>query len=179
VSAHDSVRRMLKQRLQEFRDFPEQGVLFQDLSGVYATPGLVGDLASMVVERYRGEFDHVAAIEARGFVLGTAVAQAARAPLVLVRKAGKLPGRVHSRSYQCEYAAATLQLQHDAIATGARVLLVDDVLATGGTLKAAAQLIEDCGGTIAGLAVLLELFKLKGRWLVDPYPLFSIHRPEG
>jgi adenine phosphoribosyltransferase len=176
--AHRRAAAEMERRLQTFAGFPAPGVLFRDLSPVYAAPELLRELTDVVVERYRDGFDYVAGVEARGFLLGMAVSWAAGVPLVLVRKAGKLPGAVHALSYESEYAAGTLEMQEDALPSDARVLLVDDVVATGETLKAAAQLIERSGAEISGLAVLLELRGLPGRSLLDPYPLFAVHEME-
>ena len=128
--------------MRAFVGFPQPGVVFQDLSDVYATPELLRELTDIIIARYSGEFDHVAGIESRGFLLGMAVSWAANVPLVLVRKAGKLPGAVHARTYESEYARGTLEVQKDAVPAHAHVLLVDDVVATGETLRAGAELIE-------------------------------------
>jgi adenine phosphoribosyltransferase len=175
-AAHERAATALEQRRRVFTDFPRPGIAFQDLSSVYAEPELMRELTELVVERYRGAFDHVAGVEARGFLLGMAVSWAAGVPLALVRKAGKLPGVVREQTYESEYAVDTLELQADALRAGARVLVVDDVIATGETLKAAAQLIESSGAEIGGLAVLLELTQLGGRALLDNYPLFAVHQ---
>jgi S-methyl-5-thioribose-1-phosphate isomerase/adenine phosphoribosyltransferase len=154
-------------------DFPDRGIRFYDLAPMYTRPRLVERLARAVVDEYRGRFDHVLAIEARGFPLGTAVAQQAEAALVLGRKPGKLPGAVRSARYACEYRADTLEVQTHAITPEARVLVVDDVLATGGTLGAAAQLVEGSGAQLSGFAVVLELDGLGGRDRLSPAPLFA------
>jgi adenine phosphoribosyltransferase len=158
-----------------FDGFPKPGVAFQDLSAVYSTPELLRELTNLVVEHYRGEFTHVAGVEARGFLFGMAVAWVSSAPLVLVRKAGKLPGPVHQRTYESEYAIETIESQDGVIDASARILLVDDVLATGETLKAAAGLIEGAGAEIGGMAVLLELAAQGGRTALGRYPLYAIH----
>ncbi|MEQ0562231.1 adenine phosphoribosyltransferase [Amycolatopsis sp. NEAU-NG30] len=160
--------------LRGYPDFPEPGVLFQDLGPVYADPGTLAGLASAVAARYDGAFDAVVAIEARGFVLGAAVAQHAAKPLVLARKPGKLPGELHSVAYALEYGEAVLQTQKDAFAPGARVLLVDDVLATGGTLAAAGRLVELGGGRVAGYAVVVTIAALGGTRRLAGIPGFSV-----
>ncbi|MEV6394803.1 S-methyl-5-thioribose-1-phosphate isomerase [Streptomyces sp. NPDC051907] len=154
-------------------DHPVEGVDFQDLMPVYAQPRLVDRLARAVVARFRGEFDHVAGIEARGFLLGTAVAQAAGLPFVPLRKPGKLPPPVHSVEYALEYGTDTMELAHSALPLGARVLIVDDVLATGGTAAAAVKLVEQCGAAAAGCAVILEIAALAGRDRLS-LPVFAV-----
>ncbi|MBN6038812.1 adenine phosphoribosyltransferase [Amycolatopsis sp. 195334CR] len=148
--------------LREFPDFPEPGVLFQDLSPVFADPVLLRRIARAVVTRFDGGFDVVLAIEARGFPLGALVAAESERPLVLARKPGKLPGPVHRVRYALEYGRTTLEIQRDALAAGARVLLVDDVLATGGTLVAAAELVHLAGAEATGCAVVVAIRGLGG-----------------
>jgi S-methyl-5-thioribose-1-phosphate isomerase/adenine phosphoribosyltransferase len=154
-------------------DFPKAGIEFFDLSAMYAQARLIQRLAEAIADQYRGRFDHVLALEARGLPLGTTVAQIAQAPLVVARKPGKLPGAVRSASYACEYRGDTLELQADALAPGDRVLVIDDVLATGRTLGAAAQLVGDSGAELSGFAVVLELDGLGGRSRLAPHPVFS------
>jgi S-methyl-5-thioribose-1-phosphate isomerase/adenine phosphoribosyltransferase len=154
-------------------DFPEPGISFFDLSPLYTQPQLVRRLARTIVDEYRDRFDHVLAIEARGFPLGTAVAQESSAALVLGRKPGKLPGRVRSARYDYEYATDALEVQTHAMGPDARVLVVDDVLATGGTLRAAAQLVAGSGARLAGFAVVLEIDGLNGRERLRPHALFA------
>jgi hypothetical protein len=160
-------------------DFPKAGVLFQDLNPVYAQPKLFGEVADAVATAYADEFDCVAVIEARGFLLGTAVAQLVGVPLVPIRKAGKLPGPVNTRGYGLEYASDVLELQHGVLNADDRVLVIDDVLATGGTLEAAAGLIEGAGARIAGLGVVLELTALDGRQRLASWPVFALAGVDG
>ncbi|MFE4263626.1 S-methyl-5-thioribose-1-phosphate isomerase [Streptomyces sp. NPDC056883] len=160
--------------LEEFPDHPTPGVVFRDLSRVYAEPGLLADLAAQVAADFGGSFDRVLAVESRGFLLGAALATRAGVPLTLVRKPGKLPGSVHSAAYALEYGEDRLEIRTDALAPGDRVLCVDDVLATGGTLGAAARLAEECGAKVVGLVVLVELTGLGGRASLAPYPLSAL-----
>ncbi|WP_179500157.1 S-methyl-5-thioribose-1-phosphate isomerase [Streptomyces sp. WZ.A104] len=160
--------------LEEFPDHPAPGVVFRDLSRVYAEPGLLDALAAQVVEETGGSFDQVLAVESRGFVLGAAVAARAGLPLTLVRKPGKLPGKVRSAAYALEYGEDRLEIRTDSLAPGERVLCVDDVLATGGTLGAAARLVEACGAKVAGLVVLVELTGLGGRTALADHPLTAL-----
>ncbi|MFJ5044506.1 S-methyl-5-thioribose-1-phosphate isomerase [Streptomyces sp. NPDC088719] len=160
--------------LEEFPDHPTPGVVFRDLSRVYAEPGLLHALAAQVVEETGRSFDRVLAVESRGFVLGAAVAARAGLPLTLVRKPGKLPGKVRSAAYALEYGEDRLEIRTDSLAPGERVLCVDDVLATGGTLGATARLAEACGAKVAGLVVLVELTGLGGRTALADYPLTAL-----
>jgi adenine phosphoribosyltransferase len=157
-----------------YPDFPSPGVLFQDLSPVLATPGTMSRISDAITRRFAGSFDFVLGVEARGFVFGAAVARESVRPLALARKAGKLPGRVHRVSYDLEYGQAVLELQHDVLPPDARVLLVDDVLATGGTLRSAAQLVRLARGRVAGYAAVAEIAGLDGAATLNEYPGFSI-----
>lgn len=155
-------------------DFPKPGIGFQDLCPVLARPRLLARIADTIAGRFAGACDAVLAIEARGFVYGTAIAQAADLPLVLARKAGKLPGPVDGVEYALEYGHAVLETQRDAFPSGARVLLVDDVLATGGTLRAAAELVHKGQGVVAGCAVVLAIAGLNGARRLAPADVFTI-----
>lgn len=160
----------LLQRVRVISDFPQPGIAFQDLAGVYTDPVLFAALATAVTDAFAEQFTHVLALEARGFLLGTAVGLAAGRPVVLARKAGKLPGPTRGVSYGLEYGSDRLEMQVAAFGSGDRVLIVDDVLATGGTLAAAAELVAMSGAVVAGYAVLLELAGLGGRKLLDAEP---------
>jgi adenine phosphoribosyltransferase len=140
-----------------FPDFPRPGIQFRDLHPVFADPALVRRIGEAMTAEFDGLFDRVLAVEARGFVLGTAVALVSGRPLVLARKAGKLPGPVYRTDYALEYGSATLEVQCDAVRAGERVLAVDDILATGGTLEAAGRLVTACGGEMAGYAVISRI----------------------
>jgi adenine phosphoribosyltransferase len=157
-----------------FPDFPTPGIAFQDLAPLYETPGLLKRLGETLAGSFPQGFEVVLAVEARGFVIGTAVATATGRPLILARKQGKLPGPLHRAEYDLEYGSAVLTIQHGAVATGAKVLVVDDVLATGGTLAAAARLVEEAGGTVSGFGVLLDLEALGGRARLAPVPVVSL-----
>lgn len=150
--------------LRDVRDFPKPGILFKDITPMLADGPLLADIAAAIAEQHRDAgFDVVAGVEARGFVVAAAVALASGTGFVPVRKAGKLPSTTVRRSYELEYGEATIEVHADAFATHRRVLLVDDVLATGGTLAAAADLVSDAGGELAGVSVILELAALGGR----------------
>ena len=170
-------------------DFPEPGVVFRDLTPVFADGTafrrMVGALAAapgaedprvaaLAGGDSRRDFDVVAGVEARGFLLAAAVALTAGTGVVPVRKAGKLPRERVSAEYTLEYGTATLELHTDSVRPGQRVLLVDDVLATGGTLEAAIALIERLGGVVAGVSVVIELAALGGRQRVAPHPVHAL-----
>jgi adenine phosphoribosyltransferase len=169
-------------------DFPEPGVLFRDLTPVFsdgavfrrvvdalAEPADVDPRAAALGGADGGPgFDLVAGVEARGFLLAAAVAVDAGTGVVPIRKAGKLPRERVSADYALEYGTATLELHTDAIRPGQRVLLVDDVLATGGTLQAAISLIEQLGGRLTAVAVVIELAALGGRQRIAPHPVHAL-----
>jgi adenine phosphoribosyltransferase len=166
-----TVAALIASRVLDVPDFPQAGIVFKDLSPLFAdATAFRAVIDAMVATRYAQDFDVVAGIEARGFVLASAVAYAAGVGVVPVRKAGKLPRATYSATYALEYGEATLEVHQDAFAPGARVLVVDDVLATGGTAQATLELVERAGGAVAGFLVLLELAFLNGR---DRLP----HRP--
>ncbi len=150
--------------IREVPDFPLPGVLFQDIMPLLADGPTLAAVVDHIVEVHRpAGFEVVAGIEARGFLLAAPVAYAAGCGVVAIRKAGKLPGPSVSASYDLEYGAAVMELQRADLGPGQRVLLVDDVLATGGTLAAALALLESAGAVIAGVAVLVELSEFAGR----------------
>jgi adenine phosphoribosyltransferase len=155
-------------------DFPEPGILFRDLAPVFADGTAFRALVDDLAEHFAGRFDAVAGVEARGFVLAAAVAYAAGAGVLVVRKAGKLPGVVLSETYELEYGTASLELEPNRLPAGSRVLVLDDVLATGGTLGASARLISRAGYEIAGFGVVLELEDLGGRARLAGSPVYSI-----
>ena len=144
-------------------DFPKPGIVFRDLSPVFGDGAALRLVTDALAEPWAGRIDAVAGVEARGFVLAAAAAYALGVGTLLVRKAGKLPRHVLAESYALEYGEATLELHADELPVGSRVLVLDDVLATGGTLRAATSLIERAGWTVAGVSVVLELADLSGR----------------
>ena len=162
--------------VRAIEDWPEPGVTFRDITPLLADPaGLKATVEALVdAARAFGPLDVVAGIEARGFLLAPLVAEALGLGLVPVRKEGKLPAATLSESYSLEYGTATLEIHADAVREGARVLLLDDVLATGGTLKAAARLFERAGAQVAGALVLIELAALGGRRVHDDIPLTAL-----
>lgn len=144
-------------------DYPQKGIVFKDLTPVFADGAALKQVVEAIVRSFAGQFDAVAGVEARGFLLAAAAAYATGTGVITVRKAGKLPRAVYSESYALEYGEATLELHRDDIPPGTRVLILDDVLATGGTLSAAAALLERAGAVVAGIGVVLEIDALPGR----------------
>lgn len=149
--------------LVDVPDFPEPGVVFKDITPLLQDGPAFRTVIMALADRYRSRVDAVAGIESRGFVFGAALAYELGVGLVLIRKEGKLPRHRHSISYELEYGSATVEVHQDAFTRGERVLLVDDVLATGGTAAAAAELVETAGGVVCDIAVVLELSFLGGR----------------
>ncbi|MFC5062462.1 adenine phosphoribosyltransferase [Actinomycetospora atypica] len=161
--------------MRAVEDFPKPGIRFWDLTTVLAdAEGLAATTRLLSAAAPRAEVDVVVGIEARGFLLGAAVAQALGLGIVPVRKEGKLPAVAASRSYDLEYGSATLELPTGVLTPGTRALLVDDVLATGGTAAAACELVEGCGAHVAALAVVLELPALAGRERLGRRPLHAL-----
>jgi adenine phosphoribosyltransferase len=180
MSDHDALAGHLERLIRDVPDFPRPGIMFKDISPLLADhdglSAVVRALAAAAADA-DGEplVDKVVGIEARGFILGAPVALALGAGFVPVRKAGKLPGPTHRVSYALEYGEAVLEVHADAIEPGERVLVVDDVLATGGTIAAARSLVESCGGEVVGAAVLMELSFLPGREALAGMPLTVLH----
>jgi adenine phosphoribosyltransferase len=163
--------------IRDVPDFPKPGILFKDITPLLMNPDAFGFAVAKLSAHYATrKVDAIAAAEARGFLLAAPVALELRKPLIPLRKPGKLPYKTHSFKYDLEYGSAELHVHADAIGAGASVLLVDDVLATGGTMAAACRLVEAAGGTVAGCAFLIELGFLNGRRLLagrDSYSLIT------
>ncbi len=154
----------LKALIRDVHDFPRPGIVFKDFTPMLADPRGLALAVELMANPYRtAGVDYVVGAESRGFIFGTAVAQALSAGFIPIRKPGKLPRAVRSVSYQLEYGSDTVQIHADALTPGSNVLLVDDLLATGGTLSACGQLIAQSGANIVGLTVLIELLALRGR----------------
>ena len=169
---------LLDERVREIPDWPVPGVVFRDITPLLADargiPAVSRGFCDALAAHGITGVDLVAGVEARGFVLGAPLAVALGVGFVPVRKEGKLPGDVHAESYALEYGTATLEIQVDAVAAGHRVLLVDDVLATGGTAAAAAALLRNAGAEVVGFAVLLELGALGGRSALAELPVVAL-----
>jgi adenine phosphoribosyltransferase len=175
----DAAREALERFVVDVPDFPEDGVVFKDITPLLADHTAFTSVIEALADVGRDPcgasgVDKVVGMEARGFILAAPVALALGTGFVPVRKAGKLPRATHAVSYSLEYAQATLEVHQDAIQPGDRVLLVDDVLATGGTVKATRELVESCGGTVVGVAVLMELSFLPGRATIGDLPLTTL-----
>lgn len=165
----------LKRYIRDIPDWPKEGILFRDITPLLLNPKAF----AAAIEALSADFtdigvEYVAAVEARGFIFGSAVAEKLGAGFVPIRKKGKLPWRTESITYDLEYGTDTLQVHNDAVKNGAKVLLVDDLLATGGTMAAACKLIEKIGGTVAGIAFLIELAGLEGRGKIAGYKVTSV-----
>jgi adenine phosphoribosyltransferase len=166
---------LVASRIVDVPDFPKPGILFKDLTPLFADgPAFRQVVDGIVAYHGAGSFDVVAGIEARGFVIAAAIAYATGVGVVPVRKAGKLPRATHRASYELEYGEAALEVHQDAFAPGERVLVVDDVLATGGTAATTLDLVERAGGTVAGFTVLLELSFLPGRERLAPREVHAL-----
>jgi adenine phosphoribosyltransferase len=167
----------LAERLRVVPDFPEPGVQFQDVTPILADAELLAEAVSAMSAPWRGAgVTHVVGIESRGFIFGAPVALALGAGFVPIRKPGKLPWRRAGREYALEYGSAALELHLGEVPVGTRVLLVDDVLATGGTLEASLGLLGDAGLAIAGVSVVLEIAALNGRARLGPVPFHALQQ---
>jgi adenine phosphoribosyltransferase len=165
----------LAKYIRDIPDFPKPGILFKDITPLLADSKAFRQAIELMHEHYRNrQVDAVAAAEARGFLFAAPLALLMERPLIPLRKPGKLPYRTHALQYDLEYGSAELQVHIDGVAAGARVLLVDDLLATGGTMQAGCRLIEKAGGQVAGCAFLVELTFLNGRDKLRPHEVLSL-----
>jgi adenine phosphoribosyltransferase len=165
----------LARYIRDIPDFPKPGIIFKDITPLLADPAAFHEAIRRLHEHYKDQsIDAVAAAEARGFLFAAPLALLMNKPLIPLRKPGKLPYRTYSLKYELEYGTAELQMHIDGVVSGHRVLLIDDLLATGGTMEAGCRLIEKAGGQIAGCAFLVELAFLHGREKLQPYDVFSL-----
>jgi adenine phosphoribosyltransferase len=165
----------IKSKIRTIPDFPKQGVLFRDITTLLKDPNGLRDVMKYFKIRYKGrKIDKVVGVESRGFILGATLAYMLGVGFVPIRKANKLPAHTRRIDYALEYGTDSLEIHTDAIIPGERVLLIDDLLATGGTAKAATQLIESLGGVVAECAFLVELSNLNGREKLQDYNIFSL-----
>jgi adenine phosphoribosyltransferase len=165
----------VKSLIRDVPDFPQPGVVFKDITPLLADDNAFSSVIDLIVVHYgRGNIDKVVGIEARGFILASPVAYHFGAGFVPVRKSGKLPWESEREEYALEYGTASLEIHKDSIGSGERVLIVDDVLATGGTARATAHLVERLGGKVLGIACLIELTFLHGREALQGYDFFSL-----
>jgi adenine phosphoribosyltransferase len=173
---NDTIERV-RNLIRDVPDFPQKGVVFKDITPLLADEDAFSSAIDLIVVHYgRGNVDKVAGIEARGFILASPIAYHFGAGFIPVRKEGKLPWESEREEYSLEYGTAALEIHRDAIKPGERVLIVDDVLATGGTARATATLVERLGGTVMGIATLIELTFLKGRERLKGFDFFSLIR---
>jgi adenine phosphoribosyltransferase len=165
----------LKGRIRDVADFPNPGILFRDLTPLLGDPEALRFVVDALADTFAGQrIDKVVGIEARGFIVAAPVAYRLGAGLVPVRKPGKLPWRTESEQYSLEYGVDMLEIHADGVDPGDSVLIVDDVIATGGTARATVRLVERLGGTVAGLAFLVELTFLAGREKLEGYDVVSL-----
>lgn len=164
---------LVAQYIRAVPDFPEPGILFRDITPLLAEPAAFSQALDWVTEQCR-DAEAIVGIESRGFIVGAPVAQRLNLPFVPIRKAGKLPADTISRSYELEYGSATIEMHADAIESGARIALIDDLLATGGTAEAAIQLLLHAGAEISKVAFLIELQALNGRERLEPHSVESM-----
>lgn len=166
---------ILTDYVRDIPDFPQKGILFRDITPLLAHPeALVAAIDALCEPFANQKIDYVAAIEARGFIFGSAVARKLGSGFIPIRKPGKLPHHTESVTYDLEYGSDTVEVHRDALQPGATVLMVDDLLATGGTMAAACQLVEQLNAKITGLTFLIELTALAGRKKLGDYPIHTV-----
>ena len=166
----------IRRLIRDIPDFPKPGIVFKDITPLLANATAFRDMVEALVTPYRGRVDSVLGIESRGFIIGAAAALSLGTGIAIVRKPGKLPFHTYRASYELEYGTDTLEIHHDALAKGHRVLVIDDLLATGGTASAAVQLVKRCGGEITACAFVIELAFVGGRKRLDGQEVFSLLR---
>lgn len=165
----------IRSAIRDIPNFPKPGIVFKDITPLLASGRLFARTIDLLAERYRAQkIDTVLGIESRGFIIGSALAYKLGAGFSVVRKPGKLPYETHRASYELEYGTDTLEIHTDAVPRDARVIIADDLIATGGTAAATAQLVSKLGGTVVECAFVIELEFLHGRAKLQPHPVFSI-----
>ena len=165
----------LARYIRDIPDWPKKGILFRDITPLLADPKAFPATVDALCAPFFGTgVQYVAAVEARGFIFGSAVAERLGAGFIPVRKKGKLPGATETASYELEYGVDTLEMHRDAVPRGAKVLMVDDLLATGGTMHAACELIEKVGAEVIGIAFVIELTDLRGRQRLAQYKIHCL-----
>lgn len=173
-SLPQALTELVDSRIRDVPDFPEPGVLFRDITPLLADGHAFSTLIRTLADFYRGKIDAVAGLESRGFILAAPLAVELGIGMITIRKAGKLPGAVFGVDYNLEYGTARMEVHPEIVKEGQRVLIIDDVLATGGTAKAAIDLVERSGGKVAGLCMLLELTDLGGRTKLGEHECHSV-----
>jgi adenine phosphoribosyltransferase len=165
----------IRTAIRDIPDFPKPGIVFRDITPLLGNGPLFARTIDLLADRYRNQrVDTVLGIESRGFIIGAVLAYKLGAGFCIVRKPGKLPYETHSASYALEYGIDTLEIHIDAVPANARVIIADDLIATGGTAAATAQLVSKLGGTVVECAFVIELSFLKGREKLKPYGVFSL-----
>ena len=165
----------LKEKINEYHDFPKKGILFRDFSPILKDPSALSYVIDELSKHFHTKnIDLFAGIESRGFLLASAMAVRYNKGMIMIRKAGKLPGKTVKQSYSIEYGNNTIEIQNNSITKGDRILICDDLLATGGTAKATGKLIEKMGGKIAGFAFIIELTELNGIKEISKYNCKSL-----
>ncbi len=165
----------LKEHIRNIPDFPKPGIMFRDISTLLLVPDAFAAVLDALEQTLKeSQATKIAGIESRGFIFSAALADRLNLGLVLIRKSGKLPGDVHIESYDLEYGTDTLELHKDAIEPGEKVVLIDDLLATGGTMSAATKLIEQAEGVVAGIGFVVELDGLGGRSQIPDYQINTL-----
>ena len=165
----------IRSAIRDIPDFPKPGIVFKDITPLLSNGPLFGKTVDLIAERYRGQkIDTVLGIESRGFIVGSALAYKLGAGFSVVRKPGKLPYETHSASYELEYGKDTLEIHIDAVAPNSRVVIADDLIATGGTAAATAELVSKLGATVVECAFVIELAFLNGREKLKPHGVFSV-----
>ncbi|MEB2284214.1 MAG: adenine phosphoribosyltransferase [Myxococcales bacterium] len=169
----------LRTYVRNIPDFPKPGILFKDITPLLASGRAFQEVVDRIADRYRGSVDMVLGIESRGFIIGAAVAYRLGLGLALVRKPGKLPHQTYAARYELEYGTDTLEIHRDAFGNKSRVLIVDDLLATGGTAAAAIELVRRLDGEVTACAFIMELAFLKGRKRLDAPEVFALITYDG
>ncbi|HXE71398.1 MAG TPA: adenine phosphoribosyltransferase [Candidatus Nitrosotenuis sp.] len=165
----------LKERIRDIPDFPQKGILFRDITTLLQDGSAFRYAVDRLVDQFRGtEATHVAAVEARGYIFGAPLAHALNLGFVPVRKPGKLPSETLREEYELEYGKNILEIHNDALKAGDKVIVVDDLIATGGSARATARLVEKLGARVVGFCFLIELTFLNGRQALDGYEVFSL-----
>jgi adenine phosphoribosyltransferase len=169
----------LRTYIRDIPDFPKPGIVFKDITPLLAAGAALQAVVDQIADRYQGTVDTVLGIESRGFIIGAAVAYRLGIGLALVRKPGKLPHKTYAAKYELEYGTDTLEIHHDAFGNKSRVLIVDDLLATGGTASAAIELVRRLDGEVKACVFVIELAFLNGRKRLDVPEVFSLIRYDG
>ena len=164
-----TLQQKINQTIVDVNDFPKEGIVYKDITPLFLNPELSGEIVDAFVAKAKGKVDIVCGIESRGFLYGIQIAQKLNVPFVLIRKAGKLPPPTISESYDLEYGQATIEVNSNYIKDGARVLIHDDVLATGGTAEACAKLVGKCGGKPTQFSFIVDLTFLNGKDKLTPF----------